>query len=60
MVYATSRAFGRRWPVETQVLAIDPAAYSVDLRTTLPLGIAVQNSIRCVALDVQSTRVTFG
>ena len=60
IVYASSRALGRRWPVTTRVLAVDPEQHALDLDTTLPLGITVRNHIRCASLDVTTTRVTFG
>ena len=60
IVYATSRALGRRWRVETHVLGIDRQRHSIDLRTSLPLGIVVRNHLLCDALDPRTTRVTFG
>jgi len=60
VIYATSRALGRRWSVNTAVLAVEPERYALDLRTTLPLGIMVQNHILVQPLDAASCRVSFG
>ncbi len=60
VVYATSRALGRRWPVETRVLEVDPERHSIDFITSLPLGIVGRNHLVCTALDAKTTRVTFG
>ena len=59
-VASSSRALGRRWPVTTEVLAVDDDRRALDLRTTLPLGIVVQNHILVQPIDARSSRVTFG
>ncbi len=60
LVLASSRAFGRCWPVVTRVLSVDPEQHALDLHTTLPLGIRVRNHIVCTSADAASCRVSFG
>jgi len=60
LISATSKALGRRWPVSTAVLAIDPQRRILDLRTTLPLDIVVRNHIVVQPLDAGSSQVSFG
>jgi hypothetical protein len=60
VIAASSRALGRRWPVTTEVLAVDADRRALDLSTTLPLGIVVQNHILVQPVDATSSRVTFG
>jgi hypothetical protein len=60
VVYASSRAPGRRWLVHTTVEAVNAERHALDLTTTLPLGITAHNHILCDAVDATSSRVTFG
>ncbi len=39
---------------------VDEAKHQLGFRTTLPLGIEVQNHIACAPLDATSCRVQFG
>ena len=59
-IHGTSRALGRAWPVTTTIVGVDAASYALDLRTELPLGIAVRNHIRCQPLDATACRLSFG
>ena len=59
-IYAQSKAFGRQWEVNIVVEKVDESRRQVQLRTMLPLGITVYNTITCTPLDEGSCRVSFG
>src|SRR3954447_24484034 len=60
VIRGRSRAFGRDWPVSLRVLAVDPVRHQIDLATTLPFGIAMQNHIACGPLGEGASRLSFG
>ena len=60
VILATSRAFGRLWDVQFQVLAVDEIHHTLDLHTDLPIGISLHNHIACTPIDLQSCQVSFG
>ncbi len=60
VIQASSRAFGRRWPVALCVLGVDAEQHTLDLQTALPLGIRGRNHIVCTAIDTARCRVAFG
>ena len=60
VVSGWSRALGRKWPVSLAIEAMDAQKRQMLLRTTLPLGIVVQNQITCAPLDATSCRLQFG
>ena len=59
-LHGWSGALGRRWPVTLTIEMVDEAKHQLGFRTTLPLGIGVQNHIACAPLDATSCRVQFG
>ncbi len=59
-VRAQSRAFGFLWNVNILVENVDEAHYTLDVMTSLPLGIIVFNHITCRQLDPWSCQVSFG
>ncbi len=59
-IRATSRAFGILWSVSVLVESVDAPHYTLDLMTSLPLGIIVFNHITCRELDPWSCQVSFG
>ena len=59
-IHATSVEFGLSWNVDVLVERVDETNHSLDLRTTLPLGIIVFNHITCKELDLWSCQVSFG
>ncbi len=60
ILYATSRALGRTWPVTLKVEQVDVARHQLHLQTTLPLGITMVNHISCARVSDTTTRVQFG
>src|SRR5262245_13151535 len=47
VIEASASGLGRRWPVRLVVEAVDAARHTLDLHTTLPLGITLANHIVC-------------
>lgn len=60
VVSGWSKALGRKWLVSMTIEALDAQKRQMLLRTTLPLGIVVQNQITCVPLDATLCRLQFG
>jgi hypothetical protein len=60
VVSGWSKALGRKWPVSITVERMDEQRHQILLRTTLPLGMVVQNQIVSARVDVASCRVQFG
>lgn len=60
VIAASAVGLGRRWPVTLRVVGVDAARHALDLHTALPLGIVLDNHIRCQPLDTETTRLTFG
>jgi polyketide cyclase/dehydrase/lipid transport protein len=58
-IHATSMELGLRWNVDVLVEQVDEANHSLDLMTTLPLGIILFNHIMCKELDAWSCQVSF-
>ncbi|HZU66737.1 MAG TPA: SRPBCC family protein [Ktedonobacteraceae bacterium] len=59
-IYMTSPAFGKRWNVNAEVKAINPARHQVQIDVMLPLGLIDHATITCTAIDATSCRVQFG
>jgi hypothetical protein len=59
-IHATSKAFGFSWNVDVLVESVDQERHTLDLMTSLPLGIIVFNHISCKELDPWSCQVSFG
>ncbi|HWX23736.1 MAG TPA: SRPBCC family protein [Vicinamibacteria bacterium] len=59
-IRASSRAFCLRWPIATVVEAVEPDGHRLRLHTTLPLGLALRNTISCSVVGPEMTRVQFG
>lgn len=60
IIRATSTGLGRRWPVTIRVEGVDTQQHTLDVRTTLPLGISVRQHLMVQPLDAESSRLTFG
>lgn len=60
VIAASAVGLGRRSPVTLRVVGVDDARHALDLHTALPLGIVLDNHIRCQPLDTETTRLTFG
>jgi hypothetical protein len=60
VIRASSRAFGRTWPISIQVNWVDFQQHWLDLTTHLPLGISLHNHITCAAIDERSCQIAFG
>jgi hypothetical protein len=59
-IQATSQAFGMRFLVAMRVESVVPEAHTIELVTTLPLGLMIQNRISCFPLGPALSRVQFG
>jgi len=59
-ILGSSRALGRRWRIITSVEAVETAARRLHLRTTLPMGLVIVNTISCSPAGPDRTRVQFG
>ena len=60
VILANSRAFGRQWNLEFDVLAVAESHHTIDFRTHLPLGIGMHNHFACTPIDAQTCQVSFG
>ena len=60
VVSGWSKALGRKWPVSIAIESMNVEKHQMLLRTTLPLGIVVQNQITCASVNDASCRVQFG
>jgi ligand-binding SRPBCC domain-containing protein len=60
VIDARTSGLGFRWKVRLTVNGIDEARHTLDLTTSLPLGITVYNHITCAPLDTGGVRVAFG
>ena len=59
-ILARTRALGLHWEVAVLVKAVDQSQHTLDLTTTLPLGVTVHTHISCTRLTAESCRVAFG
>ncbi len=59
-VEAHARELGVSRPVLIEVRDVDPTKQTLDLTTSLPLGITVRNHITVTPLDGDSCQVSFG
>ena len=58
MIYLTSKAFGRTWPVVFKIEMVDPDKHQVQEHVTLPLGMTLQQRIACTPIDATTCRVS--
>ncbi len=59
-IHGVAVALGIRGKVEVLVENVDESRHTLDLKTTLPLGITVFNHITCNELDSRSCQISFG
>lgn len=59
-IHARSRAFGIFWNVDVLVEQVDERHHTLDVMTTLPLGIILFNHIVITELDPWSCQLSFG
>ena len=59
-VHGWTRALGRRWPVEGEVLGADAARRVVEFRMTLPFGVVGHNRISAEPMDDGRSLLRFG
>ena len=59
-VFAQTRFAGMWLEVRIVVRRVDAAGHQIDLTTSLPFGITVDNHIVAAPIDDAHTRVTFG
>jgi len=59
-ILGSSRALGRRWRIMTKVEAVEGAHRRLRLRTALPMGLVIVNTISCSPVSPDRTRVQFG
>ena len=59
-IHARSTAFGIPWNVDLLVERVDHARHTLDVMTSLPLGIIIFNHIACTRLDPSSSQISFG
>jgi len=59
-IQAQSRAMGKQWNVNIEVVGLDEKRHQIHLKTTLPLGITVFNHITCTPINHSATQVSFG
>jgi hypothetical protein len=55
-----TRALGRRWPIDGEVLEVDAERHQIRLRMSLPLGVVGDNRIVCTTIDDRSCMLRFG
>ena len=59
-IVGSSRALGRRWRITTRVEAVESERRRLQLRTALPMGLVIVNTISCSPVSPDRTRVQFG
>ncbi len=59
-IHARTMQFGVQWDVDVLVENVDTATHTLDVMTSLPLGIIVFNHITCTELDPSSCQISFG
>ena len=60
VLYAKTRALGRKWDVTLKIEMVNPEKHQIQLHVTLPLGIINDETITCTAIDSTSCRVQYG
>jgi hypothetical protein len=59
-ILADSAALGRHWQVSVVVEGIDEVRRQIDLTTSLPFGITLNNHFTCSPVGEAQCRVSFG
>jgi hypothetical protein len=59
-IHAQSALFGIPWNVDLLVERVDPAAHTLDVMTSMALGIIIFTHISCTKLDQSSSQLSFG
>ncbi|GAC1639860.1 MAG: hypothetical protein NVS4B8_07020 [Herpetosiphon sp.] len=55
-----TRQFGKRWNLSMEIQQVNPERHAIDLITSLPFGVRVQNHVVCTAMDESHCHVQFG
>jgi len=58
-IYASTRAFGKRWDVSFVIKKVDPDKHQIQIDTKLPFGRVAHNTIMCTPVDATSCRVQY-
>lgn len=58
--FARTRALGRWFRVEGEVVEVDAGRHAVAFRTSLPFGLVGHNRISCTPIDAASCVLRFG
>ncbi len=60
VLYASSKALDKTWPVTLTITAVDTDRHRMQMDVSLPLGLLLHQTTICMPIDAQSCHVQYG